>query len=83
MFHSLLWKGALLCDVPKILYRTPPLFRVVLNYAMFARPGLKGGGPGSQKLKKVLETPEFFGCPALIPFKISLRNRPPNNFPRE
>ena len=32
----------------------PPLFRVVLNYAMFARPGLKGGGPGSQKPKNVL-----------------------------
>ena len=32
----------------------PPLFRVVLNFAMFARPGLKGGGPGSQKLKTVL-----------------------------
>ena len=30
----------------------PPLFRVVLNYAMFARPGLTGGGPGSQKPKK-------------------------------
>ena len=26
----------------------PPLFRVVLNYAMFARPGLKAGGRGAK-----------------------------------
>ena len=33
------------------LIQNPPLFRGVHNYAMLSRPGLKGGGPGSQKLK--------------------------------
>ena len=36
------------------LIQNPPLFRLVHNYAMLSRLGLKGGGPGSQKLKKVL-----------------------------
>ena len=33
--------------------QNPPLFRGLHNYAMLSRPGLKGGGPGSQKLKKL------------------------------
>ena len=36
------------------LIQNPPLFRVAHNYAMLSRLGLKGGGPGSQKLNKVL-----------------------------
>ena len=54
------WGGAGLVDGTAImrcsenLIQNPPLFRVVLNYAMLARPGLKGGGPGSQKLKTVV-----------------------------
>ena len=65
--------GPLLCDVPKILYRTPPLFRAVLNYAMFTRPGLKGGGPGSQKLKNTLNKKlRIFWCPAIF-FKFLLK----------
>ena len=33
----------------------PPLFRGGHNYAMLSQLGLKGGGPGSQKLKTSFE----------------------------
>ena len=53
------------------LIQNPPLFRVVHNYAMLSRLGLKGGGPGSQKLKQVLNKKlRVFWCPALFEFPV-------------
>ena len=54
------------------LIQNPPLFRVVHNYAMLSRLGLKGGGPGSQKQnKKVLnKNLRICWCPALFKFLV-------------